>query len=151
MSLADKGVDLADEHMDAWVEKALEKARSILDDNAPMRGPGPTTLAHEAAVAALDALDAHRDDLAVLGRWSAASALAAFGAGQADAEALAWVRAGATFEERLTFQRGSTEQLDEARRAREAAWASLRATLEDVGRAAIRYLVPFLVAALAAV
>lgn len=151
MGLADRALDAADEHMDDWVDKALDKAAALLDDAAPAGTPGLGGLAHEAGAAALLALDGHKDDLAVLGRFGAAFALAAFGAGETDERVLDYLRQSATFEERLAAQRDASAALDQATADREAAWASLKETLQDVGRVAVRYVVPFLVAALAAV
>lgn len=146
MSLADTAAD----HMDDWVGKALDAARQGLDRLAPRLAPGPTTLAHEAAVAALDALEDHKADLAALGKVGSAYLLSSFGVGEPAERTLEWLRKSASFEERLAAQRVATGALLDALAAREAAWESLLATLEDVGRAAVRYLAPVLTAALLA-
>lgn len=132
--------------IDAWVDSALTHARDLLDAHAPEE-PAPL---HDAASAALDALEKHRVDLATLGRWSSAFALGAFSAGESDEAILKWLAQGATFEERIAAQREATRSLAEASAAREAAWASLKATLQDVGQAVLRYVLPFVVAAIAA-
>lgn len=150
MSLLDTAGRAADEHMDDWVDKLLDRAGKLLDDAAPVGPPGLGSLSHEAGAAALIALEGHKDDLARLGRFGAAFALAAFGAGETEEQILTWLRQGATFEERLKAQADATSALSQATAEREAAWDSLKKTLQDVGRVAVRYVVPFLVAALAA-
>ena len=142
MSILDAASDAAAEAPVAkWVESALDGAQKLLDRDGN-RHLMPI------ALPALLQLRSHATDLEKFGRWGAVTTLAAFGAGRTEPEILQWLRAGATFQERLAAQRAADDDLLAAAQARIEAWKGVREVLYEVGRTAVRAALPFILASI---
>lgn len=137
----ESGVKLLEERGPGWIDKALDKTVELARDAG--LDPNEAALAIDAAEVVREhkgaltgvAVDAFRNTMALA--WD----------GQIDAARRAFLETEASYDERRAAMQAGTDATYKDRVEREAAWAELADMFEEIGKMALKALVPILLAA----
>ncbi len=140
MSLLDKLANLAEDRSPEVVERIVERAKHLADEN--LNGPE-----RDIAKMALDKISDKSTSLGHLGAGGLVSLLARFHLGEEDQAEVDYLAQGATFSERLAASRDASEEAIRERVNRERAWAEVRDLLKDLGQIAVKVIPLILMAA----
>lgn len=130
---------MSDETVVAWIADALSNASSLVE----LGLDGKDRAVAETVIATLDARHA---EIETLGQEAFLTVLARFSVRATDGE-LNWLASEASFEERRAASQATSAVAHEVAMRRRAALVALREVLLEVGRAAARVALPFLLAA----
>lgn len=139
MSLLSSIAGLAEDKGADAIEDLLGKAAELADEH--LDGP-EAGLAKEA----LEGLSERTEELAHLGTAGVVALVTRWTFQGASAAKLTYLAQSATFEERRAASHAATADAVKARSDRDQAWETVKATLEDVGKIALK-LIPLLLAA----
>ena len=139
MSLLNSLLELADDKTPNAIAGMLRKAKDLADEH--LAGPE-----RDLAKSALDKIAEHSDALAHLGKGGLIAVVTLTGFSRLNEAKLAYLMAGASFEERRRASMDSTEETTNERINRERAWADVQDTLKALGMIALKVL-PLLLAA----